>query len=210
MLQLGGVGGLRSKTRVWFKAVKVAALDYQRKILEDFLPVLVHDFSKSVVVKFSRGKLTDEDISNLKRFMDMVEKSNFKKLEIELLRKVEGLKIKAWNNKMNDEKLDIIKRSVAEGHHRIFKRLELHVRSKVSDEVYNRSVKRSNIQVMLYNFMDGKEDECLKNLFQHGMDPVPSSRMSKKRNIHHSAGCSVGVCDEAWEEENLWIFSISS
>ena len=57
MLKFGGVGGSSVKSRVWYKSVKEAVLDYQRRILVDFLPVLVSDFSTSVVVKFRRGNI---------------------------------------------------------------------------------------------------------------------------------------------------------
>ena len=181
MLQLGGDGGVRARAKAsWYKAVKEAVLDYQRRLLDDFLPVLVRDFSTSAVVKFSRGKMSEEDIKNLKSFMEMVEKSNFGILESELLKKIEDIKNKAWRNQTNDEKMEKIKQAVVDGHQWIFRRLELHVRSKVKEEMYKRSVKRSSIEVMLFNFTDGKADGSLRNLFQHGMDSVPSSRISKK------------------------------
>ena len=167
MLQLGGVGGLRVRTRAWFKSVKEAVNDYKTKILEGFLPVLVSDFSRSVVVKVIKGKMCEEDVENLKRFMEMVEKSNFRKLEIELLNKIDDLKIKEWSNQINDEKLEKIKRAVVEGHQWIFRRFELHIRSRVMEEMYQRTVKRSSIQVMLYNFTDGKVDDSLIDLFKH-------------------------------------------
>ena len=160
--------------------MKEAVLDYQRRLLDDFLPVLVRDFSTSIVVKFSRGKMSEEDIKNLKSFMEMVEKSNFGILESELLKKIEDIKNKAWKNPTNDEKMEKIKQAVVDGHQWIFRRLELHVRSEVKEEMYKRSVKRSSIEVMLFNFTDGKPDGSLRNLFQHGMDSVPSSRISKK------------------------------
>ena len=102
MLQLGGIGGSRAKTRVWFKFVKEAVLDYQRKLLEEFLPVLVSDFSGSVVVKVTRGKMGEEDIRNLEKFMVMVEKSNFSRLEFDLLKKIENLKVKECSNQVDD------------------------------------------------------------------------------------------------------------
>ena len=89
MRKFCGVGGRRAKTRAWFKAAKEAVRDYEKSILEDFLPVLVRDFRESVVVKFASGKMNEEDIRKLKMFMDMVEKSNFSKLEVKLLESIE-------------------------------------------------------------------------------------------------------------------------
>ena len=124
------------------------------------------DFSTSIVVKFSRGKLSEEDIKNLKSFMEMVEKSNFGILESELLKKIEDIKKKTWRNPTNDAKIEKIKQAVVDGHQWIFRRLELHVRSEVKEEMYKRSVKRSSIEVMLFNFTDGKADGSLRNLTQ--------------------------------------------
>ena len=47
MKQFSCLGGVRAKNRAWFKAAKEGVQDYQKKILEDFLPVLVSDFKES-------------------------------------------------------------------------------------------------------------------------------------------------------------------
>ena len=39
---IGGVRGIRKKA--WFTAVKAAVIEYQGKLKEDFLPVLVAEF----------------------------------------------------------------------------------------------------------------------------------------------------------------------
>ena len=98
-----------------------------------------------------------EDISKLKQFMDMVEKSNFKKLELELLKKIENLKVDDWNEELK-KKLDGMKRAVAEGHEWIFHRFELHIKTMVKDDMYWRTVKRSDIKVMVYNFTDSNSN----------------------------------------------------
>ena len=53
----------------------------------------------------------------------MVEKSNFKKLEVELLKSIENLEIDGWNDELK-HKLEDMKRAVAEGHQWIFSRIE--------------------------------------------------------------------------------------
>ena len=174
-----GVGGERAKKRAWFKAAKEAVLDYQKNVLDDFLPVLVRDFRESMVVKFSNGKMSQEDISKLKEFMGMVEKSNLKKLEEKLLMKLEDLKINEWNDELK-KKLEDIKQAAVEGHKWILSRLENHVRSVVKDDMYWRTMKRSNIEVMVYNFTDSNMDESLQKLFKNGMDSVPNSKMTKE------------------------------
>ena len=50
-----------TKQKHWFIAVKSAVKEYQQKIQEEFLPVLVNDFSRKMVVKFSRGKMSEVD-----------------------------------------------------------------------------------------------------------------------------------------------------
>ena len=71
---IGGVRSIRKKT--WFVAVKAAVIEYQRILKEDFLPVLVKDFGTKMVVKFSGGKLIEEDKDKLKVFLEMVRKSD--------------------------------------------------------------------------------------------------------------------------------------
>ena len=75
-----------------FKVVKEAIQDYKQRIQLDFLPVLVNDFSRTVVVKFTRGRMSEEDINKIKQFIELVEKSNLKKVEEELVKKIENLK----------------------------------------------------------------------------------------------------------------------
>ena len=73
------VGGSQSKKqKTWFIAVKSALNEYQKRIKEDFLPALLNDFSRKMVVKFSGGKMSDEDKSKIKLFMEMVKKSEEK------------------------------------------------------------------------------------------------------------------------------------
>ena len=169
----------RQKKRGWFKAAKEAVLGYQKSLIEDFLPVLHVDFKESVVVKFTSGKMSKEDVSKLQKFMEMLEKSDFKKFEETLLKIIEDLKVSEWNEELN-EKLEEMRRAVAEGHRWIFSRLELHVKSVVKDEMYWRTEQRSKIKVMVYNFTDKNLDESLNQLFENGMDSVPSSRMTKQ------------------------------
>ena len=46
--------------------------------------------------------------------------------------------------------------------------------------MFKKSVERSKIEVMLYNFVEEEVPESVKRLFKNGMDSVPSYRMSKK------------------------------
>ena len=96
-------GRQQDRKRSWYKTVKEAILEYQRKVMEEFLPVLVKDFSTSQIVKFQGGKMSQEDIEVVKNFMEMVDKSNIRKLENELMCKIrevprenEELDITSW------------------------------------------------------------------------------------------------------------------
>ena len=55
-----------AKKRGWVVAVKAAIREYQRKVQKEFLPVLLDDFSSEKVVKFSRGKISEEDKDKIK------------------------------------------------------------------------------------------------------------------------------------------------
>ena len=79
-----------------------------------------------------------------------------------------------------NERLEEVKRAAIDGHEWIFRRLELHLRSVIKEEVYKNSVNRSNIEVMLYNFVEGGVPENVRLFFKNGIDSVPSSRMTKK------------------------------
>ena len=168
-----------AKKRGWFKVVKEAIQFYQQRIQHDFLPVLVNDFRRTDVVKFTRGRMSEEDINKIKLFMQMVEKSNIKKIEEELVKKIDNIKVEEWNVGLKNRK-DEIKKAVAEGHQWMLRRLDLYVRSVISDEMYKKTVERSKIKVMLYNFTEHEADDSLKKLLENGMDSVPSSRMTKK------------------------------
>ena len=174
-----GAKSAGAKKRGWFKVVKEAIQDYQQRIQLDFLPVLVNDFSRTVVVKFTRGRMSEEDINKIKQFIEMVEKSNLKKVEEELVKKIENIKVEGWNAELKN-RLEEVRKAVAEGHQWMLRRLDLHIRSVISDEMYKKTVERSKNKVMLYNFTEDEVDDNLKKLLENGMDSVPSSRMTKK------------------------------
>ena len=80
-----------AKKRGWFMKVKDAIKDYQHNIQEDFLPVLVKDFSTKIVVKFKGGKMCQEEIGKIKMFMEMLEKSNINKILEVLVKKIQNM-----------------------------------------------------------------------------------------------------------------------
>ena len=93
MGKIGDRNRRNAKRRSWVIAVKNAVKEYQQQIQQEFLPVLVNDFSRELVVKFSGGKLCEEDIQKIKKFMEMVEKSSIRKILEELLKKIDGVKV---------------------------------------------------------------------------------------------------------------------
>ena len=54
MTYIGGGKNNNGNKSVWVKAVKLAVKEYQQRIKEDFLPVLVNDFGRKL--EFSGGK----------------------------------------------------------------------------------------------------------------------------------------------------------
>ena len=111
---------------------------------KDFLPVLINDFSKQIVVKFSGGKMSEEDIEKLKMFMEMVGQSNLKQVVGDLLKEVEGLKINNWNDEFK-ERLEAIRKVIEDEHKWIVSRLELHVRSVIGDYMFKETVESPDI-----------------------------------------------------------------
>ena len=173
------VGGKREKVKkAWFRNMKVALNEYKQQLKDDFLPVLVDDFSKKMVIKFSGGKMSEEDKEKIRVFMEMVRKSNNKYILDDLLRKLETLKINGSD--AIDEMVEGIKKIGLEGYQWIMKRLELHVRSVIGDALFRKSVERSEIEVMLYNFVEGEVPDSVKKLFENGMNAVPITRMTKR------------------------------
>ena len=166
-----------AKKRKWLLAVKKAVQEYQQRIEEEFLPVLVKDFGSKLEVKFRDGRMSEEDIGKIKEFMKSVEKSSIKNILEELKAKI--AEIEAADVELK-KKLEAIKQVVVEGHQWIFSRVEAHVRGVISDAVYKKSVKRSKMEVMLYSFVDGEVPDSVKDLFKNGMDSVPSCKLSKK------------------------------
>ena len=168
----------QDRKRTWWITVKTAILKYQSKILEGFLPVLVKDFSTSQIVKFHEGKMNQEDIEVVKEFMVMVEKSSMKKLEKELVREIEEVKVPEEKPELVD-KLKDITRAVKEGHQWIFTRIENYIRSMVKETLYKNTVDRSKIEFMLYNFVEGNIPEAVKAMLKNGMNSVPSMKLTK-------------------------------
>ena len=131
MAHIGGGKNNNGNKSVWVKAVKTALKEYQQRIKEDFLPVLVNDFGRKLEVKFSGGKMNEEEITKLKMFLDMVEKSSIKHIEQELVKKLEGIKVDDENVELK-HKFENTRRMIEEGHQWIFNRVELHIRNVLS------------------------------------------------------------------------------
>ena len=91
-------GRQQEKKRSWYIGVKAAIAEYQRKVKDEFLPVLVKDFGSSIIVKFSGGNISEENIEKIKQFMEMVTKSDIKIVLKELVTKVEELRV-GWGSK---------------------------------------------------------------------------------------------------------------
>ena len=72
--EVAGNGGQGSKRRGYFKSVKNVIQEYQQRLEDDFLPVLVKDFAQDIVIKFTAGQLSEENKSKINMFLDMVEK----------------------------------------------------------------------------------------------------------------------------------------
>ena len=174
MKKVGG-SSQGAKKSGWFQVVKAAVQDYQQKIKEDFLPVIINDFSQHIVVQFSGGKMSEEDIEKLKMFMNMVEKSNLTQVE----KNLDDLKANAWKDDFK-ERLDAVKKMLVDGHQWIMRRLELYIRSVACDTMFRKTVERSKMEVMLYNFVDGEVPENVKKLLENGKKSVPSTRLPKK------------------------------
>ena len=167
------------KQKGWYHAVKTALNEYQQKFKEDFLPILVDDFSKEIVIKFSGRKMSEEDKKKVKDFMEMVKRSNTRMMLEELVEKIDGIKRNEGNEDMID-KMEEIKKIITEGHQWVLQRLDLHVRSVIKDAMFSKSVERSKIEVMLYNFVEDDIPDSVKKILSNGMDAVPSTRMTKK------------------------------
>ena len=178
MLSQVAGSGQGCKKRGFFRVVKEGIKEYQKTMEEDFLPVLVQDFSGGIVVRFSGGKMSVEDKNKIRLFMDMVAKSDLKRLEEELVKKVDALKDECDDEA--NEKFEKNKRVLVEGHGWIVKRLDLHIRSVIGETMYEKTVERSKIEVMLYNFVDSEVSQSVKKLFENGMGSVPSTKMTKK------------------------------
>ena len=126
--------GKSSIKRCWIIAVKAAIREYQRKVQEEFLPVLVSDFSKEVVVKSSGGKMSEEDRDKIKVFIGLVGKSSNNFFEKELVKSIANSKVVGGTKELN-ERLDGVKSVVVEGHKWIFSRFELHVRRVIKETI---------------------------------------------------------------------------
>ena len=167
------------KKKGWFKTVKEFIIEYENKLLEEFLPVLVKDFTSKNIVKFSGGKMSQDDINKVKEFMEMLKKANLKKIEEDLAKNIDCIVVDDGDEEKK-KKYKEVKRVVVEGHKWILRRLELYVKQAVSDTLWKNTNERSKIEVMLYNFTEGEVPEYLKKMFENGMDSVPSLRMTKK------------------------------
>ena len=108
------------------------------------MPVLVKDFSREVFVKFSGGKMNEEDEDKIKVFIEMVGEVPTKKLEKELVKSIDDLKVVGRTKELN-ARLDGSKSVVEEGLKWIISRFELHVRSVIQETIYKKADDRSKI-----------------------------------------------------------------
>ena len=99
--------------------------------------------------------------------------------ERDLVKSIDDLTVEGGNVEAN-KKFEEIKRVLKDGHGWIMNRLELYIKQSVSDTIWQKTVERSRIEVMLYNFSEGEVPESLMKIFKNGMDSVPSLRMRKK------------------------------
>ena len=81
-----------AKKKAWFADAKAVVKSYQLRMQEEFIPVLIDDFSKEILVKFSGGKVCEEDIMKIQKFIEMMEKSDIKEIERELARNMDEIK----------------------------------------------------------------------------------------------------------------------
>ena len=179
MGQIAGMSNRKVKKNRWYIAVRNIIQEYQQNVKEEFLPVLLSDFSTRMVVKFSGNKLSEDDKEKIRKFMQMVKKSDMKSVEAEVLKKIDKLKENGGSEEWG-EKMEAVKKVFSDGHTWILRKLELHIRSVISDAMYKNSVQRSSIEVMLYNFVDGEVPESVNKLLKNGMGSVPSTRLTKK------------------------------
>ena len=177
--QVGGSGGRGSRKRGCFQAVKAVIQQYQQTFEDEFLPVLVSDFAEDIVIKFTGGQLSEEDKSKIDMFIVMVEKSDLKRLEENLVKKLEELS-NADGSDDAFEKFENLKKHAIDGHNNIVRRIDIHIRSVIKDTMYWRTLERSKIKAMLYNFVDGDVPENVKKIFENGVNSVPSTKLTKK------------------------------
>ena len=177
--QVGGSGGRGSRKRGCFQAVKAVIQQYQQTFEDEFLPVLVSDFAEDIVIKFTGGQLSEEDKSKIDMFIVMVEKSDLKRLEENLVKKLEELS-NADGSDDAFEKFENLKKHAIDGHNKIVRRIDIHIRSVIKDTMYWRTLERSKIKAMLYNFVDGDVPENVKTIFENGVNSVPSTKLTKK------------------------------
>ena len=177
--EVAGNGGQGSKRRGYFKSVKNVIQEYQQRLEDDFLPVLVKDFAQDIVIKFTAGQLSEENKSKINMFLDMVEKSDIKSLEENLVRKLEELR-EGDEGDESFEKFERLKKVVVDGHNSIVRRIDSHIRSVIKDTMFWRTLERSKLKAMLYNFVDGDVPENVKKVFENGVNSVPSTKLTKK------------------------------
>ena len=106
--QIAGRSGTVKK-RSWFTEMKAVINEYKQKVIEEFLPVLVKDFGSEIVIRFSGSKMSQDDINKIKMFMEMLQKSNWKKIERDTLENIDTVKV-LENGVEITEKLDDLRK----------------------------------------------------------------------------------------------------
>ena len=66
----------RSRRYRWFKELSQVLDHYKKEIGENLIPVIIEDFKGSIAVKISNNKMGENEIQEIKKFMEMVKKAD--------------------------------------------------------------------------------------------------------------------------------------
>ena len=161
--------GMRKKK--WWRDLSFEMDNYKKQVCEEYLTVLIKDFSESVEVKFSGVRMDDEEVRKLNEFLKKVERSNVERYRELLLERTQKL--------MGFLAQDLFHKVVNYCHDWMLKRIEAYIKTAIMEKVHLLTVMRGNLEATIYNFVDGEIPVDIKELFKNGIESVPSMRMSR-------------------------------
>ena len=163
----------RGKRAAWYMKILQSLEKYKQKLSENLIPALVKDFGGTVSVKVVGGKMSQEEVTKLKEFKEMLEKTDDNKYKDDMKKEIK----EALEGHL-DVNVEDMMDTVDDCHDIFQEEVDMYIRETILGSVFKETKERSKLETTIYNFTEKDVPEEVKKLFKHGVDSVPEIGLS--------------------------------